>query len=569
MAYDYWQVEIRRLIASVILGLIVGYATGYWLASFLVVSFGYIGWVLFKLRQLQNWLVKGQPAESMPDSDGAWEQITYLIHRSKQKSRSRKKKQKETLDRLNNVMAALPDATILINQDFIIQWSNPAATRLLGIQTQTDWGNRLDNLIRSSELNTLLRNGDTDKEIRLNSPIDSNMILQAHLVPVQKNLYLFNVRDISQGVHLQQTRKAFFANASHELRTPLTVLAGYLELFEDDAELPEHLMPAVQQARAQADRMQRIISDMLSLSKLENDEQRRMIETDIDVPELLDDIAVSLSDTLAADSHTLSLNLNRELHLLGHENRCHRCQRPTGRRRSVLSAGRRRGHRHGRHQLRARAHRQRLRRHFDFRHGRARAQAGAPASGSRPRHHSSRRPGRHEPRQQLHFRSQRLGRPVRTVRRRDRPAGRCRHAVRHAVPRRDRGRCRRRLRWSAQLSVPLRRIPGWPAGRPTAVRPQPGGAHEPRQLHENPAVQRLLAGQDRHGCDDQGRRHRRRLARRPRWHLHHAEGRAEDPRRRIRHPDQGHGHRRRRRSVQEARPKRRRAEQAARPRRLA
>lgn len=91
-----------------------------------------------------------------------------------------------------------------------------------------------------------------------------------------------------------------------------------------------------------------------------------------------------------------------------------------------------------------------------------------------------------------------------TVRRRDRPAGRCRHAVRHAVPRRDRGRCRRRLRWSAQLSVPLRRIPGWPAGRPTAVRPQPGGAHEPRQLHENPAVQRLLAGQDRHGCDDQG-----------------------------------------------------------------
>ena len=45
-----------------------------------------------------------------------------------------------------------------------------------------------------------------------------------------------------------------------------------------------------------------------------------------------------------------------------------------------------------------------------------------------------------------------------------------------------------RRRGSAHLSVPLRRIPGWPAGRPTAVRPQPGGAHEPRQLHENPAV---------------------------------------------------------------------------------
>ena len=319
MSYDYWQVEIRRLIAMLVLSLIVAYATGYWLLSFLVVSLAYIAWMLFKLRQLQTWLATGQPPESMPDSDGAWEQITYLIHRSKQKSRSRKKKQRETLDRLNNVMAALPDATVLINQDFIIQWSNPAAARLLGIQIELDWGNRLDNLIRSSELHALLAAGETDKKIRLHSPLDEQIILQAHLVSVQKNLLLFNVRDISQGVHLQQTRKAFFANASHELRTPLTVLAGYLELFEDAAELPEHLLPAVQQARAQAERMQRIISDMLSLSKLENDEQRRMIETEINVPELLKEITLSLADTLAADSHTLSLNFDPNLYLLGHE----------------------------------------------------------------------------------------------------------------------------------------------------------------------------------------------------------------------------------------------------------
>lgn len=319
MSYDYWQVEIRRLIAMLVLGLIVGYATGYWLLSFLLISLGYIAWMLFKLRQLQTWLASAQPPESMPDSDGVWEQITYLIHRSKQKSKSRKKKQRETLDRLNNVMAALPDATILINQDFIIQWSNPAAARLLGIQIELDWGNRLDNLIRSPELHALLDSGDTDKKIRLHSPIDDQIILQAHLVSVQKNLFLFNVRDISQGVHLQQTRKAFFANASHELRTPLTVLVGYLELFEDETELPEHLLPAVQQAAAQADRMQRIISDMLSLSKLENDEQRRMIETEINVPELLSEISISFSDTLAADSHTLSLNIDPKLYLLGHE----------------------------------------------------------------------------------------------------------------------------------------------------------------------------------------------------------------------------------------------------------
>ena len=44
-----------------------------------------------------------------------------------------------------------------------------------------------------------------------------------------------------------------------------------------------------------------------------------MIETEINVPALLDDVFVSLGDTLAADSHTLSLNVDPKLHLLGHE----------------------------------------------------------------------------------------------------------------------------------------------------------------------------------------------------------------------------------------------------------
>ncbi len=112
---------------------------------------------------------------------------------------------------------------------------------------------------------------------------------------------------------------------------------------------------------------------------------------------------------------------------------------------------------------------------------------------------------RHEPRQQLHLRPQRMGWSVRTVRRQS-ASGRRRHPVWHAVPR---GHCRRRrfqLRRTHQLPVPLRRIPRRTARRPTAVRARSGSPHEPRQLHARPAVQRILPGEDRHGCDDQGRR---------------------------------------------------------------
>jgi two-component system phosphate regulon sensor histidine kinase PhoR len=68
---------------------------------------------------------------------------------------------------------------------------------------------------------------------------------------------VLSVRDISEGVQLQKTRKAFIANASHELRTPLTVLTGYIELFEQDPELPEYLLGPLQQSREQAARMHR------------------------------------------------------------------------------------------------------------------------------------------------------------------------------------------------------------------------------------------------------------------------------------------------------------------------
>lgn len=320
LSRDYWLVEIRRLLWMFGLGLLGGYITSHWLISLLLVAGVYIVWILFKLRQLQGWLVRGQPPAGMPDSDGAWEQITYLIHRNKQKSETRKKKQLQLLMRFNNIMAALPDAAILINDASVIQWANRAAHRLVGIDESKDTGQRLDNLVRVPELSELLKSGE-NREIYFTSPREDSLTLSAHLIPVQEDLYLLNIRDISQRIHLQQSRKAFFANASHELRTPLTVLTGYLELFESDPDLPEYLMPAVQQSREQTQRMQQIISDMLALSRLENDEYTHEAhEQTIDVPSLFEGLVNAIQDTIASDSHTLSMDIDTNLYLRGKEN---------------------------------------------------------------------------------------------------------------------------------------------------------------------------------------------------------------------------------------------------------
>jgi two-component system phosphate regulon sensor histidine kinase PhoR len=317
---EYWKIETRRIILMVVAGLVLGYFSGYWILSQWIASLALIGWMLFKLHGLQTWLEKGQPADSMPDSDGAWEQITYTAHRTRQKYETHKQKQQDLLARFNNIMAALPDAKILLNSDHIIQWANHAALELLGIDNERDTGQRIDNLIRARKFVKLINNkGSSGKEIRFSSPHDEHIALTAQILPVQPGLYLLSVRNISQRVHLNDMRRAFIANASHELRTPLTVLSGYLELFDDDPDLPAHLKPAIQQARGQGVRMQHIIGDMLKLSQLENNANNDAVERKINIPALIESTAADLQKTIAAGSHELTLDIDKTLKITGVE----------------------------------------------------------------------------------------------------------------------------------------------------------------------------------------------------------------------------------------------------------
>ena len=315
---DYWNIEIRRILWVLATGFLLAILSGYWQPAFLLVLSGYIGWTLFKLRQLQSWLINGQKPDDMPDSDGAWEQIAYLVHKAKQKSESRKKQQLELLIRFNNILSVLPDAAVLLDEGNHIQWANKSASALLGIHEKTDIGQRIDNLVRNPDIHKALAE-NSEKDVRFIGPRDDSLTLSARILPVQGGLRLLNVRDISQGIQLQKTRKAFIANASHELRTPLTVMMGYMELCESDPDLPAHLQFPLQQSREQAERMQQIISDMLTLSRLENQENAPVSGKPINIPRMLSNCAAALRDTVANSTHDISTDIDTALYLNGSE----------------------------------------------------------------------------------------------------------------------------------------------------------------------------------------------------------------------------------------------------------
>ncbi len=315
--HDYWGVERWRLILIVMAGLLLGWVTGFWQACIILSLTSYIIWLLYKLKQLHNWLEKGGKAKDVPDNDGIWERIVYHIQTTKKKSNVRKQRMSNLLKRFQGIITSLPYATVVLNANNEIDWANKASMELLGIQLRIDRGQRLENLLRIPKIQKLLAMNE-QKEIEVSMLYDKQTKLAIQLIPIQKNLKLLIARDISERVSLQEMRKNFIANASHELRTPLTVIAGYLEIMQADEGLPENLKAAVLAASGQSARMQSIIEDLLTLSRLENSElDANKIDT-INMAKLIQTITNN-ETSIDKYPHIIKLDLDENLSIKGIE----------------------------------------------------------------------------------------------------------------------------------------------------------------------------------------------------------------------------------------------------------
>lgn len=117
---------------------------------------------------------------------------------------------------------------------------------------------------------------------------------------------------------IDQIRRDFVANASHELRTPLTVLRGYIDMMNEEAAAGGALAPwrdPLASMGQQAERMERIIGDMLTLARLEVGGSAGG-EEQLDVAAMLDKI-MHQAESMSRGSHTIRLDVQPGLNLRG------------------------------------------------------------------------------------------------------------------------------------------------------------------------------------------------------------------------------------------------------------
>ena len=116
------------------------------------------------------------------------------------------------------------------------------------------------------------------------------------------------LRDVTEQMRLEMSRREFVSNVSHELRTPITTIKTYSETLLESEGIPEDTQKSfLTVMQSEADRMARLVSDLLDLSKLDYDPQS-MHKEEFDLRALLEDVVKKLGIEASARGQDLSLS---------------------------------------------------------------------------------------------------------------------------------------------------------------------------------------------------------------------------------------------------------------------
>ncbi len=181
------------------------------------------------------------------------------------------------------ILGSMVEGVVAIDRNSTILQINQSASQFIGSQPQQIIGRSVTEVIRNHDLqmlveNTLATGRTAEGEFQLSGQEERN--LQVHCTALFNADHaaagaLLVLHDITRIRRLERMRRDFVANVSHELKTPLTSIKGFAETLQDEA------LTQSEEARRfcaiiakQVDRMQAIIEDLLSLSRIEQESEQ-------------------------------------------------------------------------------------------------------------------------------------------------------------------------------------------------------------------------------------------------------------------------------------------------------
>jgi len=290
-----------------------------WLEVTLGLAVAILAVLLFRqLREfgkLRRWVSQSR-LNDPPETEGAWGEVFNLLHRHRRATLTRRRELARLMVRSRRGAQALPYGVAVLDADYRLDWCNDAAREHLGLEPERDRKQAIVNMVRSPEFVEYLRAADFSEPVRLGSP-GSRRTLSLQIVSFGDEEHLLLSQDVTGPARVEAMRRDFVANVSHELRTPLTVLAGFLETIQDLKLDPSRVRDYVGLMAPQAERMKRLIDDLLTLSSLEHAPPPPDAER-VALRPLLQRVRAE-ADALSGGRHRISLDEAGDYDLLGAE----------------------------------------------------------------------------------------------------------------------------------------------------------------------------------------------------------------------------------------------------------
>ena len=302
---------LQRTLAWLIVILFIGLA--FWafsgpiegLIAACIALLAWLGFHLYHIALLLRWL-DHPTAEWVPDGFGAWHTVFMTLYRTMRTQMQSKRKLTNVLERFINAGEAMPDGVVVLDEHDRIEWINPMAMEHLNLDRKQDVGNQILNLIRQPSFHTYMKSASFSQPLVLQFTQPRELVISVQLVPFDSTRKLLLSRDITSLERVQTVHRDFVANVSHELRTPLTVVGGFLETLSDMEEVDQatlsHFLPMMME---QSRRMQSLVEDLLTLSRLENSPKAVAAEK-VNMQEMLDTLMVE-AEGLSQGRHHVRL----------------------------------------------------------------------------------------------------------------------------------------------------------------------------------------------------------------------------------------------------------------------
>ena len=223
---------------------------------------------------------------------------------------------KITYQVVKGLLNILPSPYILIDRNGRLTFINAEAKSIV---PDSQIGSHISNVFRSPVFLSAVENAILkDKEKILSFEIETPQFrqLKAHIffissskIPNSFNDIFIQFTDESTHIRSEKIRTDFVANASHELRTPLTSIMGYIETLQGHAKKDVKMQKVfLNLMNKQAGKMERLISDLMSLSRLEIDELKPISST-CSVKEIIEELVNSLKPLSVDNNVSLSFKI--------------------------------------------------------------------------------------------------------------------------------------------------------------------------------------------------------------------------------------------------------------------